>query len=84
MFLIEKLSKDVASSAGSDQAEIKKSKNLNSLIADKVKESLSQFWIPSYCKLNSLRIQEDGSVAKEVIKRSVWPYILMFYLKLFN
>ena len=70
MFLVDKLSKDITSTSGlSEQVDsLKKSKNLNELISQKVKESLDnkQFWIPTYCKFNSLRIQEDESFIKEV------------------
>lgn len=69
MFLVDKLSKDITSTSGLEQVDsLKKSKNLNELISQKVKESLDnkQFWIPTYCKLNSLRIQEDESFIKEV------------------
>lgn len=50
MFLVEKLSKDVSSAGGSEQTDLgKKTKNVHTLIAEKVKESLSQFWLPPYC-----------------------------------
>jgi hypothetical protein len=71
MFLVEKLSKDITSTSGLEQDDsLKKSKNLNELISQKVKESLDnkQFWLPTYCKFNSLRIQEDESFIKEVNK----------------
>jgi len=67
MFLVEKLSKDITSSGGSEQTDtFKKAKSINERIAEKIKDSLNQFWIPPYCKLNSLRIQEDGKLTIEV------------------
>jgi hypothetical protein len=71
MFLSEKMSKDMSTSAsGSDQAELgataKKSKNLNSLIAQQLKKDLNKIWIPPYCKLNSLRVEENNTFSKEV------------------
>ena len=69
MFLSEKLAKEISTSAGgSDHAELnmKKAKNLNVLIAQQLKKDLNKIWLPSYCKLNSLRIEENGSFSKEV------------------
>ncbi len=60
IFLVEKLTKEVSAQADTQPGKgqnIEKSKNLNLMIAQRVKNSLSQFWMPNYCKLNSLRIQ---------------------------
>lgn len=69
MFLVEKLTKEITSnSAGADQAQkvSSKSKNINFLIAQQLKRCLNQIWIPPYCKLNGLRINDDNTYSKEV------------------
>ena len=78
MFLSEKLSKDMSTSASStDQIELggssvtKKSKNLNLLIAQQLKKDLNKIWIPPYCKLNSLRAEENNTFSKEVNHRNL-------------
>jgi hypothetical protein len=69
MFLVEKLTKDITSSStGADQTQkiSSKSKNIHFLIAQQLKKCLSQIWIPPYCKLNGIRINEDNTYSKEV------------------
>ncbi len=68
MFLVEKLTKEVSSQADTQPGQPDKSKNLNSQIAQRFKTALTQFWMPDYCKLNSLRIQEDNTLAREGCK----------------
>lgn len=67
IFLVEKLNKEILSTADQTaQVPTSKSKNLNLLIAQRVKDSLNQFWIPSCYKLDGLRIQENDTYAIEV------------------
>ena len=81
MFLVEKLSKDVTSSGSSEQTDsLKKSKSIKERIAENVKESLNRFWIPPYCKLNSLRIQEDGKLTIEVYLACIIEHFRTFFL----
>jgi hypothetical protein len=71
MFLVEKLTKDITSSStGADQANksSSKSKNINFLISQQLKKFLSQIWIPPYCKLNGLRLNDDSTYSKEGCK----------------
>ena len=72
MFLVEKLTKEMnASSSGAgDQAELgaNKTKNLKMIIAQQLNKELNKIWIPPYCKLNGLRVQEDNSFVKEVVE----------------
>ena len=67
IFLVEKLNKETLSSADqTSQIQANKSKNFNLLIAQRVKDSLNQFWIPSCYKFDGLRIQENDTYAIEV------------------
>ena len=74
IFLVEKLTKEsAANQSGVEQADStpggsgkNKSKNLKLQISQKIKSSLNQFWLPPYCKLNGLRVQENDSLEKEV------------------
>lgn len=69
IFLVEKLTKEISSSGDqTSEPMIEKTKSLNNLIAQCVKSSLNKFWLPPYCKLNSLRIQEDNTFSKEGCK----------------
>jgi hypothetical protein len=75
IFLVEKLTKDSAATQnGADQADAAatphgkvKSKSLKIQLAQRVKASLGQFWMPVNCKLNGLRVQENNSLEKEVL-----------------
>jgi hypothetical protein len=66
MFLVEKINKSDASNVSSagvttttTTSSSNRMNNLNTLIVQKLKKDLKQFWIPPYCKVNSLRIDED-------------------------
>jgi hypothetical protein len=70
MFLVDRLNKELSASTVDQPGKISsesKTKNLNHLITQRVKSSLSQFWLPSYCKMNSLRLQEDDTFIREVL-----------------
>jgi hypothetical protein len=68
MFLVEKLTKEVSTSMASEDSardSTQKSKNVQFLIAQQLKRRLNLFWIPPYCKLNGIRLLEDGTYVKE-------------------
>jgi hypothetical protein len=74
MFLVEKLPKDnLAGQEDGDKGTIKKSRNLNALIAQKLQFMLDQCWTPSYCKQNSLRVIDQNTIIKEGCK-NVKPF----------
>lgn len=66
IFLAEKLSKDQAQTETGETRTTGKSKSLKSQVTGRVKASLGQFWLPTSCKLNGLRIGENEKLEKEV------------------
>ena len=67
MFLVEKMSKEAGpGTTTSETSQASKKSNIKQLIVQEIKNSVNQFWIPPYCKLNSLRINESNEFIKEV------------------
>ena len=79
IFLVEKLTKELSTSAAHSDQQLEGSRTatLDSLISQRIKNALGQFWIPPYCKLNSLRVQEDNTLWHEVN----WISLIVLCLK---
>lgn len=66
IFLVEKLTKDTSTSDTSASNANQSKKTLKTLLAEQLKRSAGQLWIPPCLKTKGLRRLEDNSYAHEV------------------